>query len=67
MKRDTWWGYALHVVRDNVRFPYTAFGMRVDLNHGKWHGPNNGNFPYGNEEPVDRFAKWGAISGPPIR
>ena len=44
VKRDTWWGYALHVVGDNVRFPYTAFGMRVDLNHGKWHGPNNGNF-----------------------
>jgi hypothetical protein len=32
-------------VGDNVRFPYTAFGMRVDLNHGKWHGPNNGNYP----------------------
>jgi len=45
VKRDTWWGYALHVVADNVRFPYTAFGMRVDLNSGKWHGPNNGNFP----------------------
>jgi uncharacterized protein YfiM (DUF2279 family) len=45
VKRDTWWGYALHVVGDNVRFPYTAVGMRVDLNHGKWHGPNNGNFP----------------------
>ena len=44
VKRDTWWGHALHVVGDNVRFPYTAFGMRVDLNHGKWHGPNNGNF-----------------------
>jgi len=45
VKRDTWWGYPLHVVGDNVRFPYTAFGMRVDLNRGKWHGPNNGNYP----------------------
>jgi Predicted periplasmic lipoprotein (DUF2279) len=45
VKRDTWWGYALHVVGDNIRFPYTAVGMRVDLNHGKWHGPNNGNYP----------------------
>jgi predicted lipoprotein DUF2279 len=44
VKRDTWWGYALHLVGDNVRFPFTAVGMRVDLNHGKWHGPNNGNF-----------------------
>jgi Predicted periplasmic lipoprotein (DUF2279) len=42
--RSTWWGYALHVVGDNLRFPYTAFGMRYDLNHGKWHGPNSGNF-----------------------
>jgi hypothetical protein len=45
VKRETWWGYALHVVGDNVRFPYTAVGMRVDLNRGKWHGPNNGNYP----------------------
>jgi hypothetical protein len=43
--RETWWGHALHVVADNLRFPYTAVGMRVDLNHGKWHGPNNGNYP----------------------
>lgn len=45
VKRDTWWGHALHVVGDNLRFPYTAFGLRVDLNRGKWHGPNNGNYP----------------------
>ena len=42
--RSTWWGYALHMVGDNVRFPYLAVGMRYDLNHGKWHGPNAGNF-----------------------
>ena len=45
VKRSTWWGYALHLVADNVRFPYTALGMRYDLNSGKWHGPNSGNFP----------------------
>jgi hypothetical protein len=45
VNRDTWWGYALHLVGDNVRFPYTAIGMRVDLNRGRWHGPNIGNFP----------------------
>lgn len=42
--RSTWWGYALHVVGDNVRFPFTAVGMRLDLNRGKWRGPNNGNY-----------------------
>jgi uncharacterized protein YfiM (DUF2279 family) len=42
--RSTWWGYALHVVGDNVRFPFTAVGMRLDLNSGKWRGPNNGNY-----------------------
>jgi hypothetical protein len=42
--RGTWWGYALHVVGDNVRFPFTAVGMRFDLNRGKWRGPNSGNY-----------------------
>ena len=44
-RRDTWWGYALHMVVDNVRFPYTAVGFRYDLNHHKWYGPDNGNYP----------------------
>jgi Predicted periplasmic lipoprotein (DUF2279) len=43
--RDTWWGYVLHFAGDNVRWPFTAVGFRYDLNHGKWHGPNTGNFP----------------------
>jgi hypothetical protein len=42
--RDRWWGYALHLVFDNIRFPYTAIGVRYDLNHGRWSGPNGGNF-----------------------
>jgi hypothetical protein len=42
--RGTWWGYPLHLVADNIRFPFTAVGMRVDLNRGKWHGPNAGNY-----------------------
>jgi len=41
--RDRWWGYLLHVVFDNVRFPYTAVGFRYDLNHGRWYGPDAGN------------------------
>jgi hypothetical protein len=44
-RRNTWWGYALHVVGDNVRFPYLNIGFRYDLNHGKWRGPNIGNYP----------------------
>ncbi|HSE04750.1 MAG TPA: DUF2279 domain-containing protein [Methylomirabilota bacterium] len=44
-RRDTWWGYLLHMVGDNVRFPYLAVGFRYDLNHNKWRGPNNGNYP----------------------
>jgi uncharacterized protein YfiM (DUF2279 family) len=44
VKRNTWWGYALHLVGDNVRFPYTAIGMRYDMNHGRWRGPNTGNY-----------------------
>jgi hypothetical protein len=43
--RDTWWGYVLHFAGDNVRWPFTTVGFRYDLNHGKWHGPNSGNFP----------------------
>jgi hypothetical protein len=44
VKRNTWWGYGLHLFSDYVRFPYTAVGMRYDLNHSKWHGPNSGNY-----------------------
>jgi hypothetical protein len=44
VSRGTWWGYPLHLVADNIRFPFTAVGMRVDLNRGKWLGPNSGNF-----------------------
>ena len=44
VKRSTWWGYGLHLVADNVRFPFTAVGMRYDLNKRKWHGPDTGNY-----------------------
>jgi Predicted periplasmic lipoprotein (DUF2279) len=43
VRRDTWWGYAAHVVMDNTRFPFTSVGFQYDLNHGKWYGPGNGN------------------------
>ena len=46
VRRDKWWGYVLHTVFDNVRFPYTAVGFQYDLNHGRWHGPGAGNGGY---------------------
>jgi len=42
-KRNTWWGYGLHVILDNFRVPFTSIGYRYDLNHGRWTGPDNGN------------------------
>ena len=44
-RRDTWWGATLHILGDNIRFPFTAVGFRFDLNHSKWYGPNSGNWP----------------------
>jgi hypothetical protein len=41
--RNTWWGYGLHFVLDNVRLPYTSVGFQYDLNHQQWYGPSNGN------------------------
>ena len=43
VRRDTWWGYGLHVVGDNIRFPFTSVGFQYGLNHGRWYGPGNGN------------------------
>jgi hypothetical protein len=42
VRRNTWWGYGLHLVFDNVRFPFTAVGFRYDLNHDRWRGPDSG-------------------------
>ena len=43
IRRNTWWGYGLHVVFDNIRVPFSAVGYRFDMNHARWHGPNAGN------------------------
>jgi hypothetical protein len=43
VKRTTWWGYGLHIVFDNFRFPFTSVGFQYDMNHDKWVGPDNGN------------------------
>jgi hypothetical protein len=39
----TWWGKALYFLFDFFRVPFTAIGIRYDLNHKEWHGPNAGN------------------------
>jgi len=38
-----WWGHMLLTVLDILRFPYTSVGVRYDINHKKWYGPDNGN------------------------
>jgi hypothetical protein len=44
--RERWWGKALLLVLDVVRVPYTAVGVRYDINHRRWHGPDTGDsFP----------------------
>lgn len=40
---DRWWGRALYFFFNFFRIPYTQIGMRYDLNHHKWHGPDAGN------------------------
>ena len=42
-RRNTWWGYTLHVILDNFRVPFTSIGFQYDLNSGRWTGPGNGN------------------------
>ena len=38
----TWWGTALYKALNLFRIPFTAFGVRYDMNHKKWHGPDTG-------------------------
>jgi hypothetical protein len=33
------WGEILYVFFDSIRIPYTAIGVRYDLNHHQWFGP----------------------------
>lgn len=42
VKDTTWWGRTLLVFFDFFRIPYTSIGYRYDLNHRRWHGPDNG-------------------------
>lgn len=40
---NTWWGVILYKGLNLLRVPFTAVGIRYDLNHKKWHGPDTGN------------------------
>ncbi|HQR68767.1 MAG TPA: DUF2279 domain-containing protein, partial [Thermoanaerobaculia bacterium] len=42
VKETTWWGKTLLTFFTYFRVPYTAFGWQVDLNSGRWYGPNAG-------------------------
>ena len=42
VRETTWWGIALYKVLNIARIPFTAFGVRYDLNHRRWHGPDTG-------------------------
>jgi hypothetical protein len=39
----TWWGSLLYKALNFFRVPFTSFGFRYDINHGKWLGPDTGN------------------------
>jgi predicted lipoprotein DUF2279 len=40
---DRWWGRVLYFFFNFFRIPYTQIGVRYDLNHHEWHGPDAGN------------------------
>jgi hypothetical protein len=39
---NRWWGRVLITLLDLIRFPYTAIGVRYDVNDGRWIGPDSG-------------------------
>ena len=40
--QTTWWGEVLYKALNVFRIPFTSFGIRYDMNHKKWHGPDTG-------------------------
>jgi hypothetical protein len=40
--REPLWGEVLYTFFDMIRLPYTAIGVRYDLNHDQWFGPTAG-------------------------
>lgn len=42
ISESTWWGKPLILFLEHFRVPYTAWGIRYDLNSGHWLGPDFG-------------------------
>jgi predicted lipoprotein DUF2279 len=40
------WGEVLYLFFDTFRIPYTAIGVRYDLNNHEWFGPTTGRTPF---------------------
>jgi len=40
--QNRWWGRIALTILDVIRIPYTAVGIRYDINHKKWIGPDTG-------------------------
>jgi Predicted periplasmic lipoprotein (DUF2279) len=40
LREETWWGQSIIQFFEHFRVPYTGWGIRYDLNSGKWHGPD---------------------------
>jgi hypothetical protein len=40
------WGGVLYFFFDTFRIPYTAIGVRYDLNNHEWFGPTAGRTPF---------------------
>ncbi|HEY6929379.1 MAG TPA: DUF2279 domain-containing protein [Thermoanaerobaculia bacterium] len=40
LSEQTWWGQSIIQFFEHFRVPYTGWGIRYDLNAGKWHGPD---------------------------
>ena len=40
LSEQTWWGQSIIQFFEHFRVPYTGWGIRYDLNSGKWHGPD---------------------------
>lgn len=46
VSREPIWGELLYFFFDTIRLPYTAIGVRYDLNHHEWFAPTTGPTPF---------------------
>lgn len=45
VKESSWWGKSLILFLEHFRVPYSAVGIRYDLNHRRWRGLSFGDKP----------------------